>query len=173
MLIRIRSHDKTLGRKQLLNFAKIMELSFFLYYNVFHETSWKPKRTGKTSATRHRVVETGKRQFVGRGAASWSVQEFCLPMAAGLSGVRVEGPASQRDSWAPSQTLLRREDTVGAGAPCWSFGCRVSHGPLDTEADCRGNPKTLRYHLSSQPCVEVIGGDELELSEAGTSRVAA
>jgi hypothetical protein len=73
------------GIRKLLSFAKIMELCFFLCYNALHETSWKPKRTGKTSAARHRVVKAGKHHFVGCGASSGSVQEFCLPMATGLS----------------------------------------------------------------------------------------
>jgi len=157
----------------LLSFAKIMELCFFLCYDALHETPWKPKRTGKTSATCHCVIEAGKHQLVGCGASSGSVQEFCLPMAASLSGIRVEGPAFKRDSWAPPQTLLRTEGPVGAGAACWSFGCRVPHGPLDSEADCRSNPQALRDHVSSQPCLEIIGGDELELSEARASRLAA
>jgi hypothetical protein len=136
-----------------------MRLPFFLRCDAMHETPWKPKRTGKAKATHHCVVKTRKGHLVGCGASSGSIQEFCLPMAAGISGVRVQGPEFKADSWSPSQTFLRAENPIGEGAAGRSISLRVPNGSLDVETDCRGHPETLWHHRPSQPCMEIIGGN--------------
>jgi len=114
------------------------------------------KRTGKR---RRRAIELLKQ---GNASLSdvrgkWSVK---MSVSRWQQAYQESGskPCVQRDSWAPSQ-LSSEENTVGAGAPCWSFGCRVSHGPLDTEADRRGNPKTLRYTYHPTMCGGYCGDD--------------
>jgi hypothetical protein len=84
-------------------------------------------------------------------------------MAAGVSGIRVQGPEFEADSWSPAQNLSRTEVRSGGGSAGRSIGLRARNGSFDAEMNCRGDPETLWYHLPPQPCVEITGGDGVEL----------
>jgi hypothetical protein len=146
-----------------------MEHFSFSCYNLGYATPWEPKRAGEAAPKRHRPIEKGKSESLGRCPLARGLQKLRLTMVPRISGKGSQWPAPQGGSRAAGKALPKTERRFGQVAAGRAAFVRISNRSLDAPAGGSGNSEGIWHSISSPPRLAVAFGDGVELSKTGMS----
>jgi len=130
-----------------------------------HETSRDTRATGATAAAGDRAGE-GRADAVGGGAPVLGLDEFGVPLVAGVRARGGAGSAPQAHPRTPIAIVAGPESEAGHAAGPRAVVGRVPHRSLDVAPSGRADPPAVWRSLSSGARVESPDRPGLELSEA-------
>lgn len=149
-----------------------MENIHHLCYTMLHETSGNRSTAGKASPTGNPVVKGGQ-EPVGSGKCRKLFREFGVSMVSDISKTGSKRVATSTHSWPPTQTYQSAAGQARQAAAERPFGRRLSDGYVDLTTCGRSDRPSIRYSVSSFPCLEAPWKHGVELPEAGASSPAA
>lgn len=149
-----------------------MENIVHICYNSRHETFRNRTTAGKAASAGNPAVKSGQ-ESAGSSSCSKLFRKFCLPMVSNISkkgAGRIEVPTHSRPSAQAYQGAERqaRKSVTERSPSRW-----LSNGHVDAPACGRSDRPSVRYTVSSIPCLEASGQSGMELPETGAPRSAA
>lgn len=149
-----------------------MENSISLCYSLWHETHRNRATVGNAASAGNPIVKSGQ-ESAGSSSCSKFFRKFGVSMVSSISKrgtERIEVPTHSRPS---AQAYQGTEEQACKGASERIPRRWVSDGSLDAQTCGQSDRPSVRYPVSSIPCLETSGKSGMELSEAGTSRSSA
>lgn len=159
----------------LLTFAKRMEHMLFFWYNTHktrkeaYETTRNTPAAPTAPTSGDPTLEARKEVFVLSRSLVGSIQEFGLPMVSIVSKEGSISSSAEAHSRTPSETLRYPKEKAESDSFKGSFSLRLSDRSLDFKAYRRTDKQAFLYRLSSQPRLEGLERDGMELPEAPAS----